>query len=219
MFSGSRGAGSSVRIKICGITNPADAHCAIDCGADALGFNSFPGSKRCLDIEAAETWMTELPPEVPKVAVLVNPTWAEAIRLSDCGFIDSLQLHGNESPEFCRRLADRGVRFTKAVPVCDESSLVQIPEFFTNSIVLDSLSSRGFGGTGQVFAWKLGRHFVEDHPELQVVLAGGLTAENVAEAIAEVRPFGVDVTTGVESSPGRKNRERLAAFISAVRRA
>src|SRR6185295_15449055 len=107
MVRGQHDAGSSVRIKICGITNAEDAHRAINCRADVLGFNFFPGSKRYIDFRLAKAWLTELPAEVPKVAVLVDPTWDEAVELSGFDFIDSLQLHGNESSEFCRRLAER----------------------------------------------------------------------------------------------------------------
>ncbi|MEY2486137.1 MAG: phosphoribosylanthranilate isomerase [Verrucomicrobiota bacterium] len=217
MFRQDRVSGSSVRIKICGITNAADAHRALDCGADALGFNFAKGSKRCLDLQFAGTWMAELPREAAKVAVLVNPTWAEAVQFSNCGFIDSLQLHGAESPEFCHRLANEGVSFTKALPVSEDNSLDHVPDFSTKSVLLDSCSTHGFGGGGMIFSWKLGREFVEKHPDLQVSLAGGLTPENVVQAINEVRPFAVDVTTGVESFPGQKDPQRLQAFITAVR--
>jgi len=217
MFREDRVSGSPVRIKICGITNAAEAHCALDCGADALGFNFAKESRRCLDLQFARKWLAELPPEAAKVAVLVNPTWAEAMQFSNCGFIDSLQLHGAESPEFCHRLAKQGISFTKALPVSEDNSLDEIPDFSTKSVLLDSCSRSGFGGSGMIFSWKLGRQFVQKHPDLQVVLAGGLTPENVVEAINEVRPFAVDVTTGVESFPGRKDPQLLRAFITAVR--
>jgi phosphoribosylanthranilate isomerase len=216
MFGESRGPGS-VRVKICGITSRQDAEDAVACGAEALGLNFFPGSKRYLDIESAKGWISQLPSIVTKVAVLVDPSWDEALRLADFPFIDSLQLHGNESPEFCRQLAERKIRFTKAIPVIDENSIRQSTHYSTETILLDSARPGEFGGTGQVFSWELGRRFVEDHPQFQVILAGGLTPENVAEAVRTVRPFGVDVTTGVELSPGRKDRVRMNAFIQAAR--
>jgi phosphoribosylanthranilate isomerase len=206
-----------IRVKVCGITNEADALAAIECGADALGFNFFPGSKRYLDVKSSADWISKLPDGITKVAVLVNPTWTAAINLAKERFIDALQLHGNEPPAFCQRLAESGVTFAKALPVSDRKSLIEIPDFFTSTLILDSVSSRGFGGTGEVFPWALGQGFVKSHPTLRVILAGGLTAENVARAVQEVRPFGVDVTSGVEASPGRKSRRRLHAFIQAAR--
>jgi len=217
MFGDETGADSRIRVKICGITNAADALASIDCGADALGFNFFPGSKRCIEIRSAGDWIAQLPAEVAKVAVLVNPTWAEATELAELRLFDALQLHGSESPAFCQRLAEGGIRFAKALPVTDQNSWVEVPHFFTSTIVLDSLSPRGFGGTGQTFPWAFGRRFVESHANLKVILAGGLIPENVADAVKEVHPFGVDVTSGVESSPGRKDRDRLRAFVAAVR--
>ena len=216
MFVEKVGRGSRVRVKICGITNEADARSAIELGADALGFNLFPGSKRYLDIRSSQDWMARLPREIPKVAVLVNPTAAEAMELVALPFIDALQLHGTEPPEFCRILAEHGIPFAKAVPVSDEDSLDDLPSFFTDTILLDSSSRHGFGGSGEPFSWALGRRFVESHLDLKVILAGGLTPENVNDAISQVGPFAVDVTTGVESSPGRKDPARLRAFFAAV---
>lgn len=209
----------SVQIKICGITNPNDALDSVELGADALGFNLYPGSRRFVEIETAAEWISKLPSGIRKVAVLVNPTLELAVSAAQLAFIDSLQLHGNESAEFCSELANRGISFTKALPMRDEASLRQPTGFSTDSILLDSGTAVGFGGSGQAFPWSLARRFVEAHPKFQVILAGGLTAENVGEAIAVVEPAGVDVTSGVEASFGRKNRDRLRAFIFAARQA
>jgi|ERR1700730_682961 len=208
-----------VEIKICGITNLPDALKSIKLGADALGFNLFPGSKRFVEFDAARKWIAQLSPEIRKVAVLVNPTWEEALKLARSSIFDFLQLHGNESREFCRKLADQGIAFTKALPMNDKSSLQQPAAFSTERILLDSATGHGFGGTGRTFPWSLARRFVDTHPELRITLAGGLTAENVAEAIAVVRPAGVDVTTGVETAIGRKDPARLQAFVLAARAA
>jgi phosphoribosylanthranilate isomerase len=206
-----------IQVKICGITNLSDALAAIDCGADALGFNFYPGSRRYIDIETARDWIDKLPGDVCKVAVLVDPSLDEAIRVNELRFIDALQLHGQESPEFCRGLAEKRVRFAKALRVTGESSLVDVPSYHTSMLVLDSMTCGKFGGTGRTFPWKWARRFVKSHPGLNIVLAGGLTPENVAQAISEARPSGVDVTTGVESSARYKDRGRLRAFIEAVR--
>lgn len=206
-----------LRIKICGLTTPQDAAAALDVGADALGFNFFRGSKRFVGDDV--DWIGELPGAADKIAIVVNPSWDEAKRIAAIAGISALQLHGNETPDFCRRLTAEGIRFEKAIPVTGPDSLISVPDFFTRTVLLDSSASGEFGGSGRTFPWEIGRRFVEDNPHLQVVLAGGLTAENVAEAIAAVRPFGVDVTTGVEASPGRKDYRRLRAFFAAARAA
>jgi len=217
MSSASRGSGS-IEIKICGITNLPDALEAIECGADALGFNLFPGSKRFVRVDAIGEWIPQLPSNIRKVAVLVDPTWEEALNIWRSSLFDALQLHGSESPEFCRRLADQNVIFIKALPMRDETSLHQPVSFSTRSILLDSATSRGFGGTGQTFPWLLASRFVKRYPEFRVILAGGLNPENVAEAIAQVQPAGVDVTSGIEAASGQKNSALLRAFISAARK-
>jgi phosphoribosylanthranilate isomerase len=209
----------SLQIKICGITNMADALDAIDCGADALGFNLFRGSRRFIEIDQASEWVSTLPASIRKVAVMVNPSFDEAVRIAALPFIDELQLHGTESPRLCSQLAEGRVTFTKAIPIRDETSLTQSIQFSTDRILLDSMVSGVFGGTGQPLPWSIARQFVDGHPELQVILAGGLNSGNVRAAIAQVRPAGVDVTSGVEAEAGRKNRGRVQAFISAAREA
>jgi phosphoribosylanthranilate isomerase len=218
MFANGGDAATRVRVKICGITNATDALAAIECGADALGFNFWPGSKRYLDIEKARDWIEKLPGAIFKVAVLVDPTLSDALEVSRMPFINALQLHGKESPEFCRKLAGEGVQFAKAVPVGAGEPIVDLPSFSTDMLVLDSMSAAGFGGTGVTFPWELARDFGSEHPTIRIILAGGLTPENVNEAISQVHPFGVDVTTGVEASPGRKNIALLRAFVESVRR-
>jgi len=204
-----------LRIKICGLTTRRDAEAAIELGADALGFNFFPASKRFVGSD--RDWIGALAGNVEKIAVLVNPSWEEARAAAEVPGIEALQLHGAETPEFCRRLLAEGIRFEKAVPVIGANSLNDIPDFSTSTVLLDSSSGGEFGGSGRTFPWEIARDFVAAHPHLRMVLAGGLTPENVAEAVAMVRPFGVDVTTGVEATPGRKDYGRLRAFIVAAR--
>jgi phosphoribosylanthranilate isomerase len=217
MFDGGNNEAVRPRVKICGITSPADAAVAIESGADALGFNFFPGSRRYLPPGPSRHWIATLPLAIDKVAVLVNPTWSEAIEVAGLSGITALQLHGLETPDFCRGLAEKKIRFAKAIPVTDGSSLNDLPSFSTGTVVLDSARGGHFGGSGRAFPWEIARHFVQANPQLRVVLAGGLTPENVAEAVALVRPFGVDVTSGVESSAGVKDYGRLRAFIGAAR--
>lgn len=218
MFGVKPRSGDQIWVKICGITNQPDAQLAIDAGADALGFNLVRQSKRYIDIETAAEWISKLPREICKIAVVANASWEDALRISQLPFIDALQLHGNESAELCRRLAEAGVSFAKALPVADSTSLAGTQGFFTDTVILDSTSGSEFGGTGKPFPWRFARQFIQEHPTLSVILAGGLSPQNVAEAIREAGPHGVDVTTGVEASPGQKDHGLVRAFLQAVRR-
>lgn len=219
MFAGNLKSGGRLFVKICGITNEADALAAIESGADAIGFNLVPQSKRCVDLDAVAGWVAKLPKETWKVAVTADPNWEDACRVGQLPFIDALQLHGDEPPEFCRRLRNAGIAFAKAVPVTGSKSLAGLPDYFTDTMILDSKTAKGFGGTGKTFPWKFAPEFVRHRPKINVILAGGLNPENVTEAVRLVRPRGVDVTTGVESEPGRKNPDLIREFIAAARRA
>lgn len=209
----------TLRVKICGITNRADAFAALDAGADAIGVNCFRGSKRYVDIRDAGEWLTEVPATLTKVAVVVDLTLDETLAIARLPFIDSLQLHGRETPEFCATLAREGIAFGKAVPVVDAMSLAGARRYSTDTIVMDAMSGGHFGGTGETFPWEIARRFVEEHPSARAILAGGLAPENIAAAVRSVRPFGVDVTTGVETSPGRKDHEAVKRFVAAARAA
>src|SRR5438874_411947 len=210
---------AGVFVKICGITNEADARMAIDAGADALGLNMVHRSARYIDIEKAAAWIDNLPKEICKVAVIADPNWEDACRIGQLRFIDALQLHGNESPEFCRRLAEARVQFAKALPVRDPDSLRNIPDYFTDTLVLDSARELDFGGSGQVFPWKFAARFIRARKDLFIILAGGLNVQNVAQAVELLRPQGVDVTTGVESCPGSKDHALVKGFVQAARSA
>ena len=217
MFGNKLKSGGRIFVKICGITNELDALAAIEAGADALGFNLVPQSKRYIDIEKAASWIDKLPRDICKVAVMADPNWEDACRIGQLPFLDALQLHGGESPEFCRRLADAEIPFAKAVPVTASKSLADLPNYFTDTMILDSSAGGAFGGTGKPFPWKFAPEFVRHHPRITVILAGGLNPENVAEAVSVVRPRGVDVTTGVEEWPGRKDHSLIRAFVQAAR--
>lgn len=212
-------ASGALRVKICGITNADDANAALEAGADAIGLNCFGGSKRYLDLRDAGEWLRRLPSSLIKVAVVVDATLEEALTIAQLPFIDALQLHGRETREFCAELAQRGVRFGKALPVLNARSVSGAELYGARTFVLDSGSAGAFGGTGKTFPWEIGRQFVQEHPDIRTILAGGLTPENVADAVRVVRPFGVDVTTGVETSPGQKDHERVRRFIEAARAA
>lgn len=206
-----------VRVKICGITNPADAEAAIDAGADALGFNGFPGSKRFLDLQAASSWMAALPAFVTRVVVLVNPTLEEAGATLALPGVDLLQFHGDETPEYCERFVKQG--FIKALAARDRQTLLNASSYGTRTVLLDAFVPGAYGGTGHLIDLDLAAEFVRENPSLRVVLSGGLSPVNVATAVRAVRPYAVDVASGVESHPCKKDHALMREFISAVREA
>jgi phosphoribosylanthranilate isomerase len=204
-------------VKICGITNQVDAELAIAAGADALGFNFWPESRHYLEPAKAADWIKELPRTVVRVGVVVNPTVSYAMMIAATDGIDLLQLHGAESPEFCLNLLEADVLFWKAIPMTRPGTL--LPDYHAQRIVLDTVAGRKFGGTGVSFPWPWARELIMANPALELILAGGLTPENVCRAITESRPFGVDVASGVEGRSGRKDIYRVRDFIAAARSA
>jgi len=203
----------SLRVKICGITNRDDALVAIDAGADALGFNLFPGSKRRVRIEEVAPWLPALGPDVVRVAVMVNPA-AEEIAAARPLF-DVLQLHGQETPEVCAEAAIAGLVW-KAFPLADGLDATPYP---ADAILIDSSVPGAFGGTGALIDLDRAALFVRASLR-PVWLSGGLSPDNVFAAVAKVRPHGVDVASGVEfpGNPRRKDPARVRAFVAAARR-
>lgn len=209
-----------IRAKICGLTNADDARTAIDAGADALGFNFWTGSRRFVEPADSLPWIVALPAGVTRVAVMVDPDFSHALRIGESPGIDALQLHGNETPDFCARLVGAGHRLIKAIRVRDDASLVDALRFPTEiPLLLDAYKTGEPGGTGTTLDWTLAAAFVQDHPDRRILLSGGLTPENVTDAARRVRPFGVDVASGVEltGQPRRKDPSRLRAFLTAIR--
>ena len=204
----------STRVKICGITSLADAQSAVAAGADVLGFNFFEGSPRHISLEKAAEIAKQIPPAVLRVGVFVNvPAEFITRAIGGCG-LNLLQFHGEEPPEFCVQF---GLMSMKAIRIRDAASLKEMARFSTDAYLLDAFSPAARGGTGERFNWELA---VEAQKfGKPVFLAGGLTPENVADAVRKVRPFGVDVASGVESSPGKKDHAKLRTFIAAVRNA
>lgn len=202
----------SVRVKICGITNLPDAQIAVEAGADALGFNFYDKSPRFISTKTAAEISRALPPYTLRVGVFVNPS-EELVRraIAESG-LNLLQFHGDEPPEFCTQF---GFMSMKAFRVRDAESLKTLPEYRTDAWLLDAYASDTFGGTGEKFNWNLATEIRQLGKP--VFLAGGLTPENVAEAIQQVHPFGVDVSSGVESSPGKKDHGKVRAFIKAAK--
>ena len=202
----------SVKVKICGITNLEDALAATEAGADALGFMFYEKSPRHISLNAAAEISRALPPFVIKTGVFVNAD-EDLVRraIGDC-HLNLLQFHGDETPEYC---AQFGIMTMKAFRVRDTESLKSLAAYKTDAWLLDAFVPRKPGGTGETFNWDLA---VEAKKSGQLIfLAGGLTPENVAEAIRKVQPYGVDVSSGVESSPGKKDISKLRKFIRAAK--
>ena len=205
-----------VRVKMCGLTNRKDAEAAIMLGADALGFNFFPGSKRHIDLDENAEWIAALPPFVTKVAVLVNAPFEEARRVALHPAIDLVQLHGDEDRDYCRMFAALGRPFIKALRIRDADDVSEAAKYFTQNVLIDAHVVGEFGGTGESIAQPLAREIVTRHPRLRIMLAGGLTPENEEEAVRAVRPFAVDVASGIEATPRRKSAAKMASFIAAL---
>ncbi|NBR87198.1 MAG: phosphoribosylanthranilate isomerase [Proteobacteria bacterium] len=201
------------KVKICGLTRLPDALAAVEAGADALGFMFFAGSKRNIAPAAAAQIIRALPPFVAKVGVFVNAS-ADTVRatVAECG-LDTLQFHGEETPEFCRQFAP--LKVVKAFRIQNADSLKPLPEYAVDAWLLDSYVAGQRGGTGEKFNWDLAAQAKElGRP---VILAGGLTPENVADAVQQVWPYGVDVSSGVESAPGQKDAGMVRRFVEIVR--
>ncbi|MGH9944123.1 MAG: phosphoribosylanthranilate isomerase [Pyrinomonadaceae bacterium] len=205
-----------VKIKICGITNLDDALAAVEAGADALGFNFYPRSPRYIGPAAARRVIEEMPPAVTCVGVFVNEDSPAAVaRLAENAGVAVVQLHGDETASYCRAL--NGRRIIKALRVRHDFAPEDALPFETEAILLDAYNPALRGGTGERCDWESARRTRELVPQLY--LAGGLVPGNVAEAIVAVSPYAVDVCSGVESSPGRKDHALLRAFVAAARRA
>lgn len=202
----------TVRVKICGITCLDDALMAVDAGADALGFVFCETSPRCIQPTAAREIIRVLPPFVAKVGLFVDAD-LDAIHhtAASCG-LDTIQLHGNETPDFCQECQ---VKIIKAFRIRDENSLALCARYPGIAWLLDSYVAGKMGGTGEKFNWDLAKAAARECKYL--ILAGGLTPENVSTAVRHVHPFAVDVSSGVESSPGRKDPGKVRAFVQAAK--
>lgn len=200
------------RVKICGITSVEDARRAVAAGADALGLVFAPSPRR-VSPEAAEEIVASLPPSAAAVGVFVDERPAVVRAIAARCRLAWIQFHGDEEPEECLEF---GARAIKAVRVRDAGSLCGLDRYRVGAFLLDSYTGGTHGGTGRAFRWELAASF---SPGVPVVLSGGLTPENVARAIAAVKPQAVDASSGVESSPGRKDPARVAEFVRRARAA
>jgi phosphoribosylanthranilate isomerase len=202
------------RVKICGITGPEDALRAVSLGAWALGMIFWPGSPRRCGVEEAELIGAELHRKAQLTGVFVNATLDEIAATADRCRLGMLQLHGDEGPAYCREAARRtGCKVMNAARVHDAAQVQALRRYATDFHLLDAYSPRAPGGTGESFDWELATLHPRTPP---VVLSGGLTPDNVGQAIEQARPFAVDTASGTESEPGRKDPAKLEAFFRAV---
>jgi phosphoribosylanthranilate isomerase len=201
-----------VRVKICGITNLADAQASVAAGAHALGFNFYRESPRYIEPSDVRRIIEQLPASVLSVGVFVNETPAEVARLATEAGVQAVQLHGDEPPAYCRNLKDLFV--IKALRVDPRFEPEHAAQYQTDAILLDGFITGIYGGAGKSCDWSVAAQVRTLVPKL--FLAGGLDANNVTAAIAEVQPYAVDVCSGVESVPGRKDDGKVRAFIAAA---
>ena len=204
----------STKVKICGLTSVADAIAAAAAGADMIGLMFYEKSPRHISLAMAAEIARAVPPSVLKVGVFVNPEEALVARaIAGCG-LGGLQFHGDEPSEFCTQF---GIMSVKAIRIRDAESLQTLANFQTGAFLLDACSNSGLGGTGETFNWEIA--VAAQKFGKPIFLAGGLTPENVADAVKQVRPFAVDVSSGVEFAPGKKDAAKVRAFIAAAKAA
>ncbi len=202
------------KIKICGITNKRDAIAAASLGIDMMGFVFYNGSKRYVEPKIVRDIANELPPFVAKVGVFVDLDKNKVIEIAEECALDMLQFHGDEAPDYCAGFKD-SYKVMKAFRIKESGSLKGINDYNADFYILDAYSAEGKGGTGESFDWKIIESFEFLRP---VILSGGLTPDNVRDAIERFSPYGVDVSSGVETSPGKKNIPLMKKFVENVRK-
>ena len=196
-----------VKVKVCGMTSLKDALVAVEGGADAVGFIFYKKSPRSVTMKTVREIVLELPPFVDTVGVFVDETAEQVNKIADYCNLDIIQLHGNESPTFCKKIRRKVI---KAFRIKDMQSVKKLSSFQVSGFLLDTFSENLHGGTGKVFDWNLALPAKKFGP---VIMAGGLTPNNVQQAVRQIRPYGVDVCSGVESEPGIKDHKKVRAFL------
>lgn len=204
------------KVKICGITNLEDAMFSAKCGADALGFNFYKKSPRYISPEKAGEIIEKLPQEILKVGVFVNEKLEDVLKITEIAKLGAIQLHGDESPDFIKELKSRTtVEIIKAFRVSDNFRPEDILQYKTDAVLLDAFSTTDYGGTGETLNWDIAVKVRELFPKMY--LAGGLSAENAAEAIKKIRPFAVDACSLLERDKGLKDAQKVKDFLSVIK--
>ncbi|MFT3991477.1 MAG: phosphoribosylanthranilate isomerase [Luteolibacter sp.] len=207
---------ATISLKICGVTRRKDAEALVALGVEALGVNFWPQSKRYAAPENVD-WLTSLAGKILRVGVFVNAGPELPLRLVREGLLDVVQLHGDEAPEDAAPFRGAGIPFIKAIGVKTRGDLAKAAEFGAQAILLDAHAPGVYGGTGEVFDWNVANDFKKQHPEIPILLAGGIVPENAAEAAKGVSPAALDVASGSEISPGIKDLQKVKALLAAVR--
>ena len=200
-----------VKVKICGITSYYDAVAAMDMGADILGFNFYPKSPRYLTPRKAGEIVNMLPAFIDTSGIFVNATIDHIRETMDLCPLDWIQLHGDESPDFCRSLTYHNVKTMKAIRVKDQADVEKMRDFSTDAVLLDAFHPDKYGGTGATFDWS-----VLGHSTRRIFLAGGINPDNVAEAV-KLGVYGIDVCSGIEAEPGKKDHKKMKKLFNNIR--
>jgi len=202
---------SMVKVKICGLTNFEDAAAAVDMGADLLGFNFYPKSKRYIPLSEAVVIIDKLPTFVDVTGVFVNATAEHIKEVGEQCFLNWIQLHGDETPDFCDSVSSFGIRVIKAIRVKSAADIEAAQRYYTDAILFDAFDSASYGGTGKSFDWDM-----IDQIHKRIFLAGGINSKNAVGAI-ETGVFGIDVCSGIEKEPGKKDHEKMKQLFENIR--
>lgn len=200
----------AIKVKICGITNLKDAKAAVDMGADILGFNFYPPSPRFIPPDEALEIINKLPTFVDIAAVFVNAEVEQIKGLTEHGFFNWIQLHGDETPDFCDSLQWFNVKTIKAIRVKNKDAVKAVSSYYTDAVLLDAFDPKRYGGTGETFDWNIIRDIGK-----RIFLAGGLNPDNVALAM-ETGVYGIDACSGLESEPGKKDHKKMKKFFKNI---
>lgn len=204
-------------VKICGLKSAADAAVCAEAGASAIGINFYPKSRRFHPLSEARTWLGDFAGGPARVALFVNAGMDAIREVADSALFEAIQLHGDESPDFYAAVQSLGLPVIRGLALSTADDIAPLADHPADAFILDAHAPGEYGGTGRLSDWHLAAEAVRRFPEKTMLLSGGLCPENVARAISEVRPFGVDVASGVESLPGVKDYSRIRAFIAASR--
>ena len=200
-----------VKVKICGITNYEDAQAAVEMGADLLGFNFYPKSPRYIKPQEAMKIINKLPAIADIAGVFVNSSFEEIRETINNCHLNWIQLHGDESPEFCKEFLSVDVKTMKAIRVKNQDDIKGAEKYFTDAILLDAFDPKKYGGTGLTFDWNIVGHIGK-----RIFLAGGINPENAVKAV-ELGVYGIDVCSGIESEPGKKDHKKMKKLFDNIR--
>lgn len=201
------------KIKICGITRCEEAIAICELGVDILGFILYPPSPRYISPDKIKDIIKEIPPLVKTVGVFVNTTKSDLLKIVNESGIDTVQLSGDESPEYCQSLSNTGLHWIKSFRIKDKLELNYLNQFRSKYFLLDAWSEKEYGGTGKSFNWEIATKASQKY---QIILAGGIDAKNVGKAVEQIKPYGIDVSSGVELSPGRKSIPAIKDLLNEV---